>query len=96
MRELEASFGDASTAALFNGAARPADNHTVIIEWMVGDVDAEFERLQPIVGQWEQMPTQMPWGNKSMLFRDPDGHLVNLFTPVSSEAIERFSKEQGK
>jgi hypothetical protein len=33
----------------------------------------------------------MPWGNRSILFRDPDGNLVNLFTPVTEEAIKRFS-----
>jgi hypothetical protein len=32
----------------------------------------------------------MPWGNRSILFRDPDGNLVNLFTPVSEEATQRF------
>jgi hypothetical protein len=31
----------------------------------------------------------MPWGNRSTLFRDPDGNLVNLFTPVSADAIAR-------
>jgi len=35
-------------------------------------------------------PTIMPWGNCSILFRDPDGNLVNLFTPVTYEAAERF------
>jgi hypothetical protein len=25
-------------------------------------------------------PTTMPWGNRSALFRDPDGNLVNLFS----------------
>ncbi len=25
-------------------------------------------------------PTTMPWGNRSTLFRDPDGNLVNLFS----------------
>lgn len=84
------ALGDASTAALFNDAARPAANQTSILEWIVDDVDAEFERLQPVVTRWEQKPTLMPWGNKSILFRDPDGNLVNLFTPVSPEAISRF------
>jgi hypothetical protein len=32
----------------------------------------------------------MPWGNRSVLFRDPDGNLVNLFTPATEEAIQRF------
>ncbi|MDQ2852786.1 MAG: VOC family protein [Actinomycetota bacterium] len=87
------ALGDVSTTALFNDAAQPAANKTVIIEWIVTDVDAEFQRLQPIVSTWEQEPTQMPWGNKSILFRDPDGNLINLFTPISPEAIERFSKK---
>jgi hypothetical protein len=32
----------------------------------------------------------MPWGNRSILFRDPDGNLVNLFTPVAEDAVKRF------
>jgi len=31
----------------------------------------------------------MPSGNRSMLFNDPDGNVVNFFTPVSAEAIQR-------
>jgi hypothetical protein len=30
-------------------------------------------------------------GNRSMLFRDPGGNLVNLFASVTEEAIKRFS-----
>jgi hypothetical protein len=41
------AFGAAQTAQLFNNAARAADNHTVIIEFQVDDVDKEFERLKP-------------------------------------------------
>jgi catechol 2,3-dioxygenase-like lactoylglutathione lyase family enzyme len=86
------ALGQTKTAELFNNAARPADNHTAIIEWMVEDVDAEFARLKPIVSQWEQEPTLMPWGNRSILFRDPDGNLVNLFTPATDEAVRRFRR----
>ena len=86
------ALGDASTSALFNDAARPASNQTSILEWIVDDVDAEFARLQPVVTRWEQEPALMPWGNKSILFRDPDDNLVNLFTPVSEEAIRRFDR----
>lgn len=32
----------------------------------------------------------MPWGNRSILFRDPDGNLVNFFTPVTEDAIKKF------
>ena len=87
------AFGHAQTAQLFKNAARPADNHTVIIEFQVDDVDKEYERLKALVGEWVLEPTTMPWGNRSMLFRDPDGNLVNLFTPVTEEAINRTSSQ---
>ena len=63
----------------------------MIIEFQVDDVDKEYERLKTLVSEWAQEPTTMPWGNRSILFRDPDGNLVNLFTPVTEEAIKRFS-----
>ena len=37
-------------------------------------------------------PTTMPWGNRSLLFRDPDGNLVNFFTPVTPAAIAKFAR----
>jgi catechol 2,3-dioxygenase-like lactoylglutathione lyase family enzyme len=52
----------------------------VIIEFQVDDADKEYERLKTLVSEWVLEPTTMPWGNRSMLFRDPDGNLVNLFT----------------
>jgi hypothetical protein len=27
----------------------------------------------------------VPWGNRSLLLRDPDGNLVNFFTPCDAE-----------
>ena len=84
------AFGHTQTAQLFNNSARPADNHYIIIEFLVDDVDKEFERLKSLVTEWVQEPTTMPWGNRSILFRDPDGNLVNLFTPVTQDAIDRF------
>jgi predicted enzyme related to lactoylglutathione lyase len=83
------AFGHTQTAQMFGNSARPADNHTVITEFLVEDVDSEYERLKPLVSEWVQEPTTMPWGNRSILFRDPDGNLVNLFAPVTEEAIDR-------
>ncbi len=81
------------TIQLFgNDVAHPADNRTAIIEFRVDDVDAEFERLKMLVAGFVQQPTTMPWGNRSLLFRDPDGNLVNLFTPVTEDAIAKFNK----
>ena len=33
----------------------------------------------------------MPWGNRALMLADPDGNRVNLYTPVSDEAIARFT-----
>ncbi|APO46033.1 glyoxalase [Paenibacillus xylanexedens] len=86
------AIGHSQTVQLFGtGSAVAANNRTVIIEFHVHDVDAEYERLKPFVDEWVKEPTTMPWGNRAVLFRDPDGNLVNLFTPVTEEAIQRFS-----
>jgi catechol 2,3-dioxygenase-like lactoylglutathione lyase family enzyme len=79
------------TLQLFGGdIARAADNHTAIIEFLVDDVDADYRRLEGAV-ELVQAPTTMPWGNRSLLFRDPDGNLVNLFTPVTPQAQQKFA-----
>ena len=62
----------------------------MIIEFRADDVDAEYQRLQGVIGEVVQAPTTMPWGNRSLLFRDPDGNLVNVFAPATAEAAERF------
>jgi predicted enzyme related to lactoylglutathione lyase len=87
------AIGSARTVPLFApGAARPADNHTVIIEFLVDDVDSVHQNLTGFVEDFVQEPTTMPWGNRSLLFRDPDGNLVNFFTPVTPAAIEKFTR----
>ena len=62
-------------------AAVAAQNRSAIIEFEVDNVDAERARLADVMMQWVLEPTDQPWGNRSMLLRDPDGNLVNLFTP---------------
>ena len=81
------------TVALFGAdSARPADNRSVIVEFRVADVDHEYRRLGQLLDEFVQAPTTMPWGNRSLLFRDPDGNLVNLFTPVTDAAERRQSR----
>jgi catechol 2,3-dioxygenase-like lactoylglutathione lyase family enzyme len=86
------AIGSTATVDLFGpGAARPADNRSAILEFLVTDVDREYEKLQGWITTFVNEPTTMPWGNRSLLLRDPDGNLVNLFTPVTAAAIEKFS-----
>jgi predicted enzyme related to lactoylglutathione lyase len=73
-------------------APRPADNHTIIIEFRVDDVDREYENLQQFTTDFVNEPTTQPWGNRSLLFRDPDGNLINFFTPVTADAIKRYEQ----
>ena len=72
-------------------SARPSDNRSVIIEFLVDDVDGIHQNLTGLVEEFVAEPTTMPWGNRSLLFRDPDGNLVNFFTPVSPDAIAKFA-----
>ncbi len=88
------AIGSTRTLQLFGGdeVAAAAQNRTAIIEFIVKDVDEDYERLGGMLQSClVQKPTTMPWGNRSLLFRDPDGNLVNFFTPVSAEAIQKFS-----
>ncbi len=78
------------------GAARPADNHSVIVEFLVDDVDRVHRNLTDFVADFVNEPTTMPWGNRSLLFRDPDGNLVNFFTPVTPAAIEKFARRRSE
>ena len=61
------------------GAAISAANRSAIIEFQVQDVDAEAARLGDAV-DYAMKPATMPWGNRSMLLRDPDGNVVNVFS----------------
>jgi predicted enzyme related to lactoylglutathione lyase len=85
------AIGSDKTVPLFGaGSAEPAANRSAIVEFLVEDVDAEYERLRDGVGEVVTEPTTMPWGNRALLFRDPDGNLVNLFTPVTDAARAKF------
>src|SRR6202789_4285461 len=84
------AIGSAETVALFKeGSAEPAANRTAIIEFMVDDVDAEFARLKDKVEVVHE-PKARPWGNRASQFRDPEGTLVGMYTPVTDAAKARF------
>jgi uncharacterized glyoxalase superfamily protein PhnB len=66
------------------GAAVAAANRSAIIEFQVEDVDAVQARLGDNV-DYAMPPSDMPWGNRSMLVRDPDGNVVNIFARPASQ-----------
>jgi len=84
------AIGCAETVALFKeGSAEPRANRTAILEFRVEDVDAEYERLKDKV-EIVYEPKMMPWGNRTLQFRDPEGTAVALFMPVTEAAKQRF------
>ena len=87
------AIGSTRTLQFFGGeeVAKAAQNKTAIIEFITEDVDAVYSSLSDFLASYlVQKPTLMPWGNKSLLFRDPDGNLVNFFSPASPEAVKKF------
>ena len=84
------AIGSAETVAAFReGSAEPRANRTAILEFMVDDVDAAFAGLQDKV-ELVHEPKLLPWGNRSVQFRDPEGSIVSLFMPVTDAAKARF------
>lgn len=69
---------DATVPAMGEGIAEAAANRSVILDFEDADPDAMFEQIR----KWADIvapPRTMPWGNRSLLLRDPDGNLVNVF-----------------
>ncbi|WP_040064208.1 VOC family protein [Pseudomonas batumici] len=73
---------------LFNaGAAKAAANQSAILEFEVTDVDAVLERIADNGVNVVMPTTTMPWGNRSLLLRDPDGNLVNIFSRPTNQSV---------
>jgi len=60
------------------GPPRPGGE--VILDFMVGDADAEYGRIEALGVDWVLRPATQPWGSRSMVFKDPEGNLVNVFS----------------
>jgi predicted enzyme related to lactoylglutathione lyase len=58
--------------------ARPPGE--MILDFMAGDADAEYPRIEALGVDWVLRPATQPWGGRSMVFKDPAGNLVNVFS----------------
>jgi catechol 2,3-dioxygenase-like lactoylglutathione lyase family enzyme len=79
-----AIFAADSQEGYIAGSAQAAKNSSMILEFRVADVDREYGRLKSLVDVWVKPPTTQPWGTRSVYFRDPDGNLVDFYTPAKS------------
>jgi len=73
-----------AAAAACPGPARPPPE--VILDFLVGDVDAEYPRIAALGVGWVLPPATQPWGSRSMVFRDPEGNLVTVFSRPGGQA----------
>jgi uncharacterized glyoxalase superfamily protein PhnB len=60
----------------------------VILDFLVEDVDSEYERIMALGVEWVLPPTTQPWGNRNMIFRDPEGNLINVFSRPNQQHTE--------
>jgi Glyoxalase-like domain len=67
------------------GPDRPLYPAETILDFRADDVDAEYQRVVGLGVAWVALPTTQPWGNRCVIFRDPAGNLVNVFSP--SDAV---------
>ena len=77
-----AVFSAAAQEKYIPGSAEAAKNRSAILEFRVSDVHQEYVRLQSLVKTWVKPPTTQPWGTRSIYFRDPEGNLVDFYTPA--------------
>jgi uncharacterized glyoxalase superfamily protein PhnB len=76
-----AIFSEEAQERYIPGSTKAAKNTSVVLEFRVDDVDQQYRRLQSAVKTWVKPPTTQPWGTRSIYFRDPDGNLVDFYTP---------------
>jgi predicted enzyme related to lactoylglutathione lyase len=69
--------------------AAAGSNQSVILDFEVDDVDGERARISAFVTDMVMEPTNQPWGNRSMIFKDPDGNLINMFSRLRDVKASR-------
>jgi predicted enzyme related to lactoylglutathione lyase len=62
------------------GCAAGSAAREVILDFQAADADAEYPRIAALGVDWLMPPATQPWGSRSMIFRDPEGTLVNVFS----------------
>jgi uncharacterized glyoxalase superfamily protein PhnB len=61
-----------------------ATSGQVVLDFRAEDADAHYPRIAAMGVDWVMPPKTQPWGSRSMIFRDPEGHLVNVFSRTTT------------
>jgi lactoylglutathione lyase len=69
--------------------------HALEIHFEVLNVDAEYNQLLARGAQFEQSPSNMPWGTRMAALRDPEGNAIEIVGPLAlDKAIENSPNTQ--
>jgi uncharacterized glyoxalase superfamily protein PhnB len=60
-----------------------------VLDFRTQDVDQAYARIDRIGVEWVLPPTTQPWGDRAMMLRDPEGHLVNVHSRVGQTWAHR-------
>ena len=70
------------TAIAFHVGEPLSEPGRVQFHFAVDDVDAAYERLRQAGVDFEEPPSNKPWGLRTASCRDPGGHGVELIMPI--------------
>lgn len=62
-----------------NNSAKGKYNKTILLEFSVDDVDAEYERIKNMGVEIIKELKNEVWGSRSFYFLDPDGNMISFF-----------------
>ena len=79
-------LGDSDLGLVADGSADLSAPQRTILSVEVPDVDGLLDQVTELGGTVLSPPSDMPWGQRVVHLRDPDGNAVNLTQEIGSPA----------
>ncbi len=79
-------LGDSDLGLVADGSADLSAPQRTILSVEVPDVDGLLDQVTELGGTVLSPPSDMPWGQRVVHLRDPDGNAVNLTQQIGSGA----------
>ena len=77
-------IGDSDLGLVSDAGAAGAPAGKILLSIEVPDVDALLPRVEELGGAVTGGPNDMPWGQRVLHAKDPDGNALNLTTTTAS------------
>ena len=75
-------IGNSDIGMVSDSAVAGAQAGRILLSVAVADVDTLLPRVQGLGGEVSGPPNDMPWGQRVVHIKDPDGNAINLTSPV--------------